>query len=107
MCGAVLTLSSYGVYAQTTDSRATSEQTLASSPGGLRTADRALQKSVRHALSKTQGLNLRNVIVRARNGIVALEGTVPEEPQIELAGEAAQAVAGVKSLRNNLKYVPI
>lgn len=107
MCGVVLILSSHGVDAQTTESRTTTWQAQSSTQGGLRAADRALQKRVRYALSKMQGLNLRNITVRARNGIVTLEGSVPEEPQIERAGQAAQAVAGVNALRNNLKYVPI
>ena len=74
----------------------------ASSAKELRAADRALQRSVRRALAKTKGLEMINVVVRARNGAVVLEGTVPEQAQIDLATRAAQDVAGVTSVKNAL-----
>ncbi|WP_233872904.1 BON domain-containing protein [Paraburkholderia adhaesiva] len=62
----------------------------------------ALVKKVRAALVKTHGLHTENIIVRAHGGAVVLEGTVPEAPQIDLAGTAAKGVAGVTSVDNHL-----
>ena len=69
-------------------------------------ADRALQKKVRNTLAKTKGLDVSNIVVRARDGAVTLEGTVPERAQIDLAGNAAKAVPGVISLKNALAIRP-
>jgi hyperosmotically inducible periplasmic protein len=67
-----------------------------------RSANHALQKKVRVALAKTRGLNVANISVRARNGAIVLEGTVPEAPQVDLATQVAQGVEGVSSVRNLL-----
>jgi len=67
-----------------------------------RAQNRALQKKIRAVLAKTNGLDVSNIAVRARSGAVVLEGTVPEQAQIDLAGEAAKAVPGVTSLKNAL-----
>jgi osmotically-inducible protein OsmY len=40
--------------------------------------------------------------VRARNGVVTLEGTVPEQSQMGLATQAAEGVEGVTSVTNAL-----
>ncbi len=39
-------------------------------------ANRALQRKVRSALSKTKGVSVANIVVRARDGDVTLEGSV-------------------------------
>jgi hyperosmotically inducible periplasmic protein len=65
-------------------------------------ADRALQKRVVQALSTIRGLRAMGITVRARNGAVTLEGWVPEQAQIELAGKTAQGVNGVTSVDNAL-----
>ena len=64
--------------------------------------DRKLGYSVRKALSKTQGVDVSNIAVRSHGGAVTLEGTVPDQGQIDKAGEVAQGVAGVKSVSNKL-----
>lgn len=64
--------------------------------------DRKLGYSVRKALSKTQGVDVSNITVRSHGGAVTLEGTVPDQGQIDKAGEVAQGVAGVKSVSNKL-----
>jgi hyperosmotically inducible periplasmic protein len=71
-----------------------------------RSADRALQKKIRGALARTKGLDVTNVTVRARSGAVILEGTVPEEAQVAHAGQVAQGLSGVKSLKNDLGVRP-
>lgn len=65
-------------------------------------ANNQLGRKVRGALSKTQGLDVSNISVRARGGDVTLSGTVPDQGQIDAAGEAAKGVAGVKSVSNKL-----
>jgi osmotically-inducible protein OsmY len=48
-----------------------------------------------------------NITVRARGGAVTLAGTVPEQPQIDLATQTAQGVAGVTSVKNALSIRPV
>lgn len=64
--------------------------------------DRKLGYTVRKALSKTQGVDVSKINVRSHNGAVTLTGTVPDQGQIDKAGEVAQGVAGVKSVSNKL-----
>ncbi|WP_430231302.1 BON domain-containing protein [Paraburkholderia tropica] len=66
-----------------------------------RAEDRALEKRVRVALEK-KGLNMTDVTVIARHGKVILAGTVPDNTQIQLAGNSATSVGGVVSLKNDL-----
>jgi hyperosmotically inducible periplasmic protein len=68
----------------------------------VKAANRALQKDVVRTLSKTKGLRSSTVTVRANNGVVTLEGTVPEASQIELATHAAEGVTGVSAVKNTL-----
>ncbi|WP_144113410.1 BON domain-containing protein [Paraburkholderia sp. BCC1886] len=79
---------------------ATSDSKASIAPG--RTADRALQKNVLRALSRTKGLRVATITVRARDGAVILEGTVPEESQVGLATQSAEKVQGVRSVTNAL-----
>jgi hyperosmotically inducible protein len=65
-------------------------------------ADRALEKSVRRALSKAQGFDSSGVFVRARGGAVTLSGSVRSGDQIERAAEIARSVEGVSSVSNKL-----
>jgi len=67
-----------------------------------RAANRRLQKDVLHVLARTKGLSVSNITVRANDGAVTLEGAVPDQAQIELAGQAAANVPGVKSVKNAL-----
>ncbi|CAB3795260.1 hypothetical protein LMG28138_03842 [Pararobbsia alpina] len=74
-----------------------------STEGTPKQQDHALAKSVRHALTKTKGLTSSGITVLAKNGVVTLNGTVPEQGQIALAGNSAQSVAGVTSVKNNVE----
>jgi hyperosmotically inducible protein len=65
-------------------------------------ADRQLSRKVRAALAKTKGLSVSSITVRARGGAVTLQGSVPEQPAIDMATQAAQGVAGVTSVKNAL-----
>lgn len=98
-------------YAQNDTSANTTAGTTATAPahaqGGnpARRANRKLGYAVRRALAKAQGLDVSNITVRARGGAVTLTGSVPEQAQIEKAGEVAQGVAGVTSVANKLSVV--
>jgi osmotically-inducible protein OsmY len=100
--GALIVMASLNAYAQSSDAAATDTTTAAPSAKSTKAANRALQRSVRKALSKTKGLSVANITVRARSGAVTLEGSVPEQPQVDLATQAAQGVAGVTSVKNAL-----
>ncbi|MCC8404445.1 BON domain-containing protein [Paraburkholderia sp. MMS20-SJTN17] len=100
--GALIVLASLNAYAQSSDAAATAAPAATTSAKQTRAANRALQKKVRATLARTKGLTVGNIIVRAREGVVTLEGSVPEQAQIELATNAAQAVAGVTSVKSAL-----
>ncbi|WP_428983613.1 BON domain-containing protein [Paraburkholderia phymatum] len=102
MAGALVLLSFVGANAQPGQSAASSGATPASNAKQMRAPDQALQKSVRRALAKTKGLDVINITVRARGGDVVLEGSVPEQSQIDQATRVAQGVPGVNSVKNAL-----
>ncbi|WP_144108076.1 BON domain-containing protein [Paraburkholderia sp. BCC1886] len=103
---ALIVMASLNAYAQSSDAAA---DTTASAPTAKQTksANRALGRKVRSALSKTKGLSVNNITVRARGGAVTLAGSVPEQPQVDLATQAAQGVAGVTSVKNALTIRPV
>ena len=102
VCGALVVLASLSVSAQESGAASATPNPAAADAKATKAADRALQKNVLRALSKTRGLRVSAITVRAHNGVVTLEGTVPEESQVELATQAAGAVEGVKSVTNAL-----
>ncbi|KXU82210.1 transport-associated protein [Paraburkholderia monticola] len=102
MGGALLVLASLDAYAQSSGADAASARPYASDAKAGKAADRALQKSVVRALSRTKGLRATTITVRAHNGAVTLEGTVPEQSQVGLATQAAEGVEGVTSVTNAL-----
>ena len=91
-------------YAQTSDASAAAPAMSSATPSAksARIANRQLAKKVRTALSKTKGLDVTSIAIRARGGNVALSGSVPDATQIEKAGTVAQGVAGVTSVKNDL-----
>jgi len=100
--GALIVLASLNAYAQSSDAAAPAAATSAPTAKQTKAANRALQRKVRSALSKTKGVSVENITVRARDGDVTLEGSVPEQSQLDLATKAAQGVPGVKSVKNAL-----
>ncbi|MFM0297197.1 BON domain-containing protein [Burkholderia sp. WP9] len=99
---ALLVLASLDVHAQSSAAAPASGRSYASDAKAVKAADRALQKNVVRALSKTKGLRATTITVRAHNGVVILEGTVPEQSQVGLATQAAEGVEGVDSVTNAL-----
>ncbi|MCX4147395.1 BON domain-containing protein [Paraburkholderia madseniana] len=104
--GALIVLASVNAYAQSSDAAPAAPMAASSAPSA-KAANRALGRKVRTALSKTKGLSVTNITVRARGGAVTLAGTVPEQPQVDLATQAAQAVPGVTSVKNALSIRPV
>jgi hyperosmotically inducible protein len=109
--GFVLSLAlASGAYAQS-DSSAPSA-TVASAASGkanqksIKKADRKLGSDVRRALSKTRGIEVENIFVRAHGGAVTLTGSVPDNAQIGRAEEVAKSVPGVTSVTNKLSLQP-
>jgi osmotically-inducible protein OsmY len=107
--GALIVLASLNAYAQSSDATAEAPMAASSAPSAkqAKAANRALGRKVRTALSKTKGLSVANITVRARGGAVTLAGTVPEQQQVDLATQAAQGVAGVTSVKNALSIRPV
>jgi hyperosmotically inducible protein len=101
--GALVVLASLNAYAQSSEAAATAAPAAAApTTKQAKQANRALQKKVRATLARTKGLTVGNITVRARDGAVTLEGSVPEQAQIEIATNAAQGVAGVTSVKSAL-----
>ncbi len=71
----------------------------------MKKANRQLGRKVRSALSKAQGISTANIAVRARGGAVTLTGSVPDQGQVDKAGEIAKSVDGVTSVTNKLTVV--
>lgn len=68
----------------------------------MRSDNHMLSRAVRKTLTKTKGLASSEIAVLSRNGKVTLDGTVTDDSQIKLAGDAAAATAGVKQVDNRL-----
>lgn len=67
-------------------------------------ADPALTKAVEAALAKESELKGTKVSAAATtDGAVTLSGTVKNDWQVYVAGEAAKKTAGVKSVKNSIK----
>lgn len=106
--GALIVLASIQAYAQSSEAAAMAPAAPAATTAKqAKAADRALGRKVRSALSKTKGLSVANITVRARSGAITLAGTVPEQGQVDIATQAAQGVAGVTSVKNALTIRPV
>ena len=68
----------------------------------IRQANWRLEKSVRKQIDKSIG-DSSGILIVARSGAVTLDGEVTDEQKIDAAGKAASTVAGVSSVKNNLK----
>lgn len=68
----------------------------------VRAANRRLARQVRAALTRENRVSVANLTVRAKDGAVTLQGTVPAQAQIDRAGEVAKGVEGVTSVHNAL-----
>lgn len=81
---------------------ASPDSTAATSKKAIRAENHALGRSVRHSLTKVKGLDSSHINVLARGSTVTLEGSVPDQSQIDTAQAAAAKVAGVQRVDNRL-----
>ena len=114
--GTMLVAASLHVYAQVaasspaaapTDAANAQAQESKQQYKAARAANRALSHKVRAALAKDKGISVANITVRAKDGAVILQGTVPEQSQIDRATDVAKGVAGVTSVKNTLTLLPL
>ncbi|WP_408406968.1 BON domain-containing protein [Paraburkholderia sediminicola] len=49
------------------------------------------------------GIDLSHVKVRARDGVVTLRGQLRSNEAVQLAGDTAASVSGVKTVKNRLR----
>jgi hyperosmotically inducible periplasmic protein len=63
--------------------------------------NRKLARDVRKALEKAR-LNVDDIRILARSGVVSLDGTVPDGDEIAKAPAVAAKVPGVTSVANNI-----
>lgn len=105
--GALVVLASINAYAQASDADMTAQPSAKQTTKAAKSADRALGRKVRAALAKSKDLSVANITVRARSGAVTLQGSVPEQPQVDKATQVAQGVAGVTSVKNALTIRPV
>jgi osmotically-inducible protein OsmY len=110
---ALLIVASVHANAQASDAASASAPDTSTTHGArqqyksLKAANRALQRDVRAALSRTRGISVANITVRARDGAVTLQGSVPEQSQIDRAVEVAKGVTGVTSVKSALSIRPV
>ncbi|MGF6372897.1 hyperosmotically inducible protein [Paraburkholderia sp. RAU6.4a] len=106
--GALLALTACGAIAQGNSEAhvAAPAVTASSNAKAVRREDRLLQKKVRQALARTKGISASGISVRARSGVVTLQGGVPDESQIPVATQVAKGVSGVNSVNNQLMVRP-
>ncbi len=102
--GVVAMVVACNVYAQASDAMSSGQMSnpAEASPKGDKKANSQLGRKVRGALAKTKGLDVASISVRARDGAVTLTGSVPDQGQIDKAGDVAKGVAGVTSVSNKL-----
>lgn len=63
--------------------------------------DRVVRDNVREALRHTRGIDASNVRIDVNDGIVYLEGTIPNQSQKLYAHDVAHDVPGVRSVRSD------
>ena len=105
---AVAACLSGSVYAQSSDAAATEAPAAATSApkAAAKTAKKANRKlgyAVRKAITKAGGIDVANIVVRSKGGAITLEGTVPDQAQIDKAEVGAKGVQGVRSVSNKLR----
>jgi osmotically-inducible protein OsmY len=68
----------------------------------VRAGNRALSHAVRQSLTRVKGLDSSRITVLARGTTITLQGSAPDQSQIESAAGAAAQVSGVKRVDNRL-----
>jgi osmotically-inducible protein OsmY len=73
----------------------------------VRAANRKLARNVRTAMAKAKGIDMTQLFVYAKGGVVTLSGSVPKSDQVDRAGEIAKSVPGVSAVDNRLSVYAI
>lgn len=90
------------VFAQDSDQAASAQSSAASSKKAAHKQNWQTENAVRKAMTSTKGLDSASIRIVARDGVLTLDGTVPDQSQIPMAQNAAQSVPQVKSVSNRL-----
>jgi len=75
----------------------------ASASTGQSIDDSGITSKVNTALVKSEQTKAGDIKVQTESGVVQLSGFVDSQAQKDAAGKVAQSVAGVKSVKNNLR----
>ncbi|MFD1560147.1 BON domain-containing protein [Paraburkholderia silviterrae] len=105
-----ITIASFSALAQNgNSSAAVASADAGSAPGAksVRIANRQLARKVRGAMAKAKGIDMTQLFVYAKGGVVTLSGSVPKSDQVNRAGEIARSVPGVSSVDNRLSVYAI
>jgi hyperosmotically inducible protein len=89
-------------YAQASGAADSTASPAPSAKKTVRTANHRQALAVRHALSRTKGLDVARVVVLARSGKISLTGSMPTQDQVDKAADVAKGVPGVSSVNNQL-----
>jgi hyperosmotically inducible periplasmic protein len=88
--------------AQSSQAAQTTPSAMQMSKAEMRAQNRHMAAAVQRAIDRTKGLSASDIRIRVRAGAVSLSGTVPDVAQIAMAGSAAAATSGVKSVDNRV-----
>ncbi|TDG02600.1 BON domain-containing protein [Paraburkholderia guartelaensis] len=90
--------------------QATQQEATASAPSAMlmdtmasSVGDRKLARQIASRLARTRGLNSTQILVKAHDSIVTLNGSVSDSGQIPLATEAARQVGGTVRVENRIR----
>jgi len=72
-------------------------------PKGYQRSDERLHEDVCERLSRTPGIDVRDVSVHVADGVVTLEGTVPARGMKHAIEDVADDCVGVKDVENRIK----
>jgi hyperosmotically inducible protein len=103
--GAVIVLASVNGWSQTSEPGSVAESNGAAPatvPGGTTKSNFALRRRVYAAFAKHSGIDAGSISVTAKDGVVTLNGTVPDPQQVDEVTEIAKGVQGVVSVTNRL-----
>lgn len=105
-----VTVAPLAVFAQNGNSSevtASADAGSAPSAKSIRAANGKLARNVRTAMAKAKGIDMTQLFVYAKGGVVTLSGSVPKSDQVDRAGEIAKGVSGVSSVDNRLSVYAI
>jgi len=103
--GAAIVLASVNGWSQTSEPGSLAGSNGAASgavPGTAAKSNRALRKRVYAAFAKHSEIDAGSISVTAKDGVVTLNGTVPDAQQLDEVAGIAKGVQGVVSVTNRL-----